>query len=141
MTGLNLLSNINFDANLVTYVLLSPLVFVWVIWVIHTTVDIVRRTDSIMFELFCMILVTLLWPIGWIIYLIIRPPLLQLEKMANEAVLSNVQECLNCSHFNLHSHKYCVNCWEELKTTCKECRREYSKWYEYCPHCWAPNIE
>jgi len=141
MTGLNLLSNFGFDVSLAAYILLSPLVFLWIVWVIHTTVDIVRRTDSIVFELFCMILAALLWPIGWIIYFIIRPPLLLSEKMANEAILANVQECLNCSHLNLHSHKHCVNCWEELKTTCKECKKEYYKWYEYCPNCWAPNIE
>jgi len=129
------------DIRLIGYILLFPIFFLWVIWIIHTTIDIVRRTDSLLYEICCMMLATFLWPLGWFIYLIIRPKFTLEEKAVFGAILANSQECLKCWYQNHQNFHYCVNCGEELKLTCKECKKQYYRWYDYCPHCGAPNIE
>ncbi len=132
---------VNFNLIWIWYILLFPLFFVWIIWIIHTAIDIIRRTDNIFFELFCIILVTFTWPLWWLLYLVIRPKFTLEEIVVHEAILTSVQECFKCWQLNNLSHKYCINCWEELKIKCKECGKEYYRWYWYCPYCSAPNIE
>ena len=129
------------NTTLIGYIILFPIFFLWIYWIIFTTVDIVRKTDNIIIEFFCIILVAFLWPLWWLIYLAIRPKLTLEEKAIQEALLANFQECLNCWQQNPLNYRYCINCWSELKTVCKECKKEYYKGYSYCPYCSAPNID
>jgi len=131
----------NLNVTLIGYAILFPIFFLWVLWIIHTTIDVIRRTDNIFYEICCMTLVAFGGPIGWLIYLVIRPKFTLEEKAVHQAILANSQECLNCWQQNPLNYKYCVNCWQELKVLCKECKKEYYKWYDYCPYCSAPNIE
>jgi len=127
--------------NNIGYILLWPLAFFWVWWILYVTRDISNRTENIIYEIFCILLAFLLWPIGVLIYLVIRPYYNLNEKKILESLLVHTQECPNCEILNDTSAKYCIWCWEKLKTICKECKKEFYIQNEYCPHCGAPNLE
>ncbi len=133
------LQQINLEV--IGYILLFPIFFVWLLWIIHTTIDITRRTDSLLVEFCCILLAAFLWPLGWLLYLVFRPYNTLLEKQVYNSIIANSQECLECGWINNINNHYCVNCGAELKIKCKECKKEYYKWYEFCPYCSAPNIE
>jgi len=123
------------------YILLFPIVFLWIWGILYVTRDISHRTENFIYELFCILVAFALWPIWLLLYLVIRPYYTIVERNIQQAKLADTQECLECWAINHHANKHCVNCWENLKLECKECKKEYYKWYDYCPHCWAPNIE
>ena len=109
---------------IVGYILLFPVVFLWIWGILYVTRDVSHRTDSLMYELFCILIAFVLWPIWLLLYLVIRPYHTIVEASVHQAILSNTQECLECWSVNHHTNKHCVNCWEKLKLECKECKKE-----------------
>lgn len=140
MNNLHSLSSlISIDA--IGYILLWPVVFFWVWWILYVTRDISNRTENILYEIFSILLAFALWPIGLLLYLVIRPYYTLYEKKVFDYILAKTQECPNCGTLNDNHHKYCTWCGEKLKIECKECKKEYFNQYEYCPHCGAPNLD
>jgi len=123
------------------YILLLPIAFFWVWWILYVTRDISNRTENILYEIFSILLAFVLWPVGLLLYLVIRPYHTLYEKKILDSMLTKTEECPSCWTINNNTNKYCVGCWEKLKTECKECKKEYYNQYEYCPHCGAPNLE
>ena len=138
-----LMANIGtFDLKYVGYILLFPFVAFWIWTVLYTTKDISHRTDNIWYQLFSILLVFLFTPFVWFpLYLIFRPVRLQDDVAWRKAVENLSIECLDCWHLNYKDNNFCVNCWVDLKIECKECKKKYYMWYDYCPHCGAPNLE
>jgi len=137
-----LMANINFDIKYIGYILLFPFIAFWIWSVLYTTRDISHRTDSVLYQLFAILLVFLWTPLVWFpLYFIIRPVRLQ-DDIAWRKSLENLSiECLECWTLNHKDNNFCVNCWEDLKIDCKECKNKYYSWYDYCPYCGAPNLE
>lgn len=127
--------------NTIGYIVLLPVVLFWVWWILYVTRDISHRTENILYEIFSILLAFLLWPVGLLLYLVIRPYHTIYEKKLLENLITKTQECPECWTINNESNKYCVWCGEKLKIECKECKKEYYNQYEYCPHCGAPNLE
>ena len=123
-------------------IIVSILVFFWIIAIIRTAKDISARTESSFFHIISVILVTVLTPIIWIpLYLAIRPIWYKRDKTSwRDSCLSNSSICQNCWTLNPKEYKNCIKCGEKIKTKCKECGEEYPYSYHYCPSCWAPNI-
>ena len=117
--------------------------FLWICALIWAIKDSNARSSSFRFQLLSALLVILLGPIFWVLlYIAIRPQWWQWDKTPRRDILfKQIQVCENCWDFNDIQHEYCINCWEALQNTCRECQKKYSKNYSYCPHCWAPRIE
>ena len=115
----------------IAIVIVSILVFFWIIAIIRTAKDISARTESSFFHIISVLLVTILTPIiGIPLYLAIRPIWYKRDKTSRrDSCLSNSSICQNCWTLNPKEYKNCIKCGEE-----------YPYSYHYCPSCWAPNI-
>lgn len=124
-------------------IILLIAIFLWIIAIIWTAKDIISRTNNSWMQIVSILLVTLLSPIfGLPLYFIIRPVYHKKDLIPRrEASALNLIACSNCHTLNPRDFTCCIACGERLKTTCKECNKEYPHIYPYCPHCWAPNIE
>ncbi len=118
------------------------LALLWIWGILWVTKDITNRTDNIFLEILSILLVTFLGPIWLLYYFIIRPTWYKRDRnWRREAIISTTIQCPNCWTFNDKENNYCVECWENLKTECKECKTKYSLDYNFCPNCGAPNID
>ena len=119
------------------------LVFLWVIVLIWVAKDISVRTKStvaFLWALFCILIFTPLF--GLLIYLVLRPKKTLDEQLKRrEALETTVVECGSCGEINLINNKFCTGCGDKLTIKCRECSKEFSSSYGYCPFCGAPNIE
>ncbi len=119
--------------------------------IIRVARNVSQRTESLGIQILCIIIATLGWPIGWLLYLVIRPEhntVLQntSRQYANEDnnILREIIPweiiCTHCSTHNNEKYSYCTNCGKELKMKCKECKKAINPNFEYCGYCWAPNL-
>lgn len=137
-----ILANISFDMKYIWYIILFPIVLFWIWAVLYTTKDISHRTDNILYQLFAILLVFFWTPFIWFpLYFIIRPVRLKDEYIWRKSLETLSVECLDCWTLNNKENNFCVNCWTDLKIECKECKVKYYLWYDYCPYCWAPNLD
>lgn len=114
----------------------------WIRWILWVAKDIIQRTDSLFLEIFSILLVTFLWPIGFLFYFILRPTSYKWDaNWRREAILTQIIVCPECWELNPKEHDYCCFCGAKLKVECKECKKLYPYDYDFCPRCWAPNIE
>jgi len=136
---LNQLSSfVNIDV--IWYILLFPFIFFWVWTILYTTKDISHRTDSLIYQIFCILLSAI--PLVWfLLYFIFRPVRL-LDDISWRKSLDTLSiTCNDCGEINCKDNVYCVSCGESLTVDCKECWKKYYSWYDYCPSCGAPNLE
>lgn len=123
-------------------VIVSIWAFIWILSVLWITKDVINRTTSTFFQIFSIILWTILWPIWLIIYIVLRPVWYIYDRnWWREAIIFDYINCNNCWTLNNRSHNFCIWCWKNLKIKCKECWNHYSYDRDYCPNCWAPNID
>lgn len=118
-------------------------IFIWIWSVLWTTKDISARTSNIFLQVISILLVAGLTPIFWLpLYILIRPIYYKYEKFWwRESLLLKVITCPNCGEANNKNFNNCIYCWTKLTIKCKECKKEFPCEYEFCPNCWAPNIE
>jgi len=139
-----LLTNIvsNFNVKYIWYIIFFPFVVFWIWTVLYATKDISHRTDSVLYQVFLILLVFLWTPLVWFpLYFVFRPAR-YLDDISWRKSIENLSiECLDCNSLNYKDNNYCVNCGSELKLECKECSKKYYIWYDYCPHCGAPNLD
>ena len=119
------------------------LFFLRLVTLIRVIKDSNARSSSFWFQFLSALLIIFLTPIFWLpLYIAIRPQWRKRDKTIWRNILfQNIQECENCWFINQVEHKYCINCWENLHTSCRECQNKYPKRYLYCPYCWAPKLE
>lgn len=117
--------------------------FIWIIAILRTMKDIGARSNNVLVQILCILLVGLLTPIvGLPLYLLFRPIRYKWDRLARrEALALQIVSCYACGSRNPLYHDHCVACGSELTTKCKECKHHYQIHYEYCPACSAPNTE
>ena len=110
---------------------------------IRTIKDANARSSSFRFQLLSIFLIIWFTPILWLLlYIAIRPQWRKWDKTPRrDTMFQKIHICENCGNFNQINNLYCTSCWENLHTTCRECQNKYSKFYSYCPKCWAPHLE
>lgn len=125
---------------------------VWIALVIWVARDISERSNSLIFQSVCVILMILFTPLGVFLYLLIRPGKSMYEKYTEEIEenleilsdivhdrLGNVEKwsifCPHCNEAVEHDFIICPHCHESLKHTCISCNKEIREWWTICPYC------
>jgi RNA polymerase subunit RPABC4/transcription elongation factor Spt4 len=92
---------------------------------------------------FWALIVLVTFGIGWIVYLIVRPPMTledrqeqELEIRAREAALERDYEaCPSCSRPVEPDFLICPSCMKKLRKPCIECSRALRLNWQVCPYC------
>lgn len=145
-----LYDNINFE-NVIKFMIIYFFIIriSLIIWVIK---DIINRSSNVIFQLFCILIITLGTPLAVFIYLLVRPGKTLYERYQEEVEenLDIMQEmiedkyesvgkklhCFSCDYPILPEFQFCPTCKIQLKTQCKDCNKTiYNNW-EICPYCW-----
>jgi len=129
---------------------------VWIGLIIWVARDISYRTNNLLYQIFCILIMILLTPLWVFIYLLIRPRRNMYQKCSSEIewnleILSSiVQErieddteleeseelvCLNCEQEIESDFIICPHCKCSLKDTCHECHKIIREWWKVCPYC------
>ena len=129
LTGSNMLMNIFWG-----------LLIGWTLWcVLWAFKDIATRTRNVAFQLLCGLIAGI--PIiGLPIYFLLRPTRQLDDKDWRETTTFDYTLCPGCNTINNRNHNYCINCWNMLRTECKECKENFWLDFAYCPNCWGPNL-
>lgn len=83
--------------------------------------------------------------IGFIAYLLLRPPLLQVDRSEQELEIALKQrqlmhygECANCGYPVEADYVLCPNCHTRLKNLCTNCHHALDPTWTVCPYCGKP---
>jgi RNA polymerase subunit RPABC4/transcription elongation factor Spt4 len=115
----------------------------WLAIIIWVTKDAIHRSNSVLFQTFS-ILINIAVPIlGVLLYLIIRPSRTTLEKYYEELEQNVVDggagdsknACGKCLTPVEPDYKFCPNCGESVKKTCRHCKSAYPRIWSICPYC------
>jgi RNA polymerase subunit RPABC4/transcription elongation factor Spt4 len=115
----------------------------WLAIIIWVTKDAINRSNSVLFQTFS-ILISIAVPIlGVLLYLIIRPSRTALEKyyeeleknLVNESPTENSNACSKCLTLVESDYRYCPNCGESVKKSCRHCKAGFPKVWSICPYC------
>ncbi|MDR0607682.1 MAG: hypothetical protein LBG52_05010 [Candidatus Peribacteria bacterium] len=117
--------------------------FFWIVTLIRVIKDSNARSEHLGLQVFAVMMVIILTPIfGLPLYIACRPQGRKRDKSNRRtALLATLQTCPNCRALNPIDHTCCTMCGDVLHQTCRECGESYSRSYDYCPICGAPNIE
>jgi uncharacterized Zn finger protein (UPF0148 family) len=115
-----------------------------IFWLVVTSwiwVDSDERSTSKWMRLFY-VLIGLIPIVGWIIYLIVRPPETideiywgDLERRYLKYEAKDLGDCPRCGTQLFPGFVYCPNCKKRLKRKCSKCEVYVELEYKYCPHC------
>lgn len=126
--------------------------FVWMALVLWVARDIWNRSNSRLFQLFCVLTIVCLTPLGFFLYLLIRPHSSVYERYQDEieenlSILSEIvherleyapweiPHCYNCESVIENDYLICPDCKTSLKHTCKSCKKEVRTSWDICPYC------
>lgn len=125
------------------YILWLLIILYWVLAILRTMKDITARTTSILWQIFAVLLVGIWTPFIWLpLYFFLRPMRYNWDRLWwREALSVQVASCPACAKKNPLHHEFCVYCSQQMMVKCKECKSSYQRSYDYCPQCWAANIE
>ena len=141
-----LVEMITFESFLMFWVIYAFII--WITMILWVTMDVGTRSSNVLFQLMSILFVTILWPLGLFLYLIVRPSsgvskkfLWEIEH--NLSVLAHIVEdskkwllfCPGCSKQISHTSKVCVNCKENLQRKCDECEKVVLENWKVCPYC------
>ena len=83
--------------------------------------------------------------VGVVAYLLLRPPMMQidhdeqeLEVALKQRQLMKYGECSRCSYPVEANYIACPNCGQRLKNVCSNCRHPLDPTWSICPYCAAP---
>jgi len=114
----------------------------WVASIFWGYQDISDRTLDLYARLFAVTLITLLGPIGVVLYLVLRPKRTLDEayehSLTEEALLRDIQEaeyCPKCKHRVASDFVMCPNCHSNIRRQCPNCSRVVEVFWERCPYC------
>lgn len=121
---------------------------IWIIMILRVTMDIGNRSSNIFLQFMSILLVTVLWPLWLLMYLVIRPKSHVNKKYLKEiehnlTVLAHIVEkernwlifCPKCSKSVSHNAKICSKCKENLEKKCDECSHIVRHNWKNCLYC------
>jgi RNA polymerase subunit RPABC4/transcription elongation factor Spt4 len=121
------------------------LVALWVSLVIWTYRDIRSRARDPLVRILAIIVVTLLFLPGMVVYLILRPSHTLEEEyqhtLEEEALLQSIEDsplCPGCGRRIHDGWTVCPNCHTKLKKPCHQCGKLMELPWNLCPYCGAP---
>jgi RNA polymerase subunit RPABC4/transcription elongation factor Spt4 len=121
------------------------LVALWASLIFWTWRDISARTPDRMLKMLALLVVTILFLPGVLIYFVLRPEQTLEEQyqrtLEEEALLRTIEEtrqCPGCSRLVEKNWTVCPDCHTRLKKTCHSCARLMDLHWNLCPHCGTP---
>lgn len=122
----------------VVVVLLAILYVLSIIWVVRDAY--LRGTTWYIWAI-----VALVPLVGVIAYILLRPPLLRIDRDEQELEIAlkqrqlmNYGECATCGYPVDASYVICPNCHTQLKNLCTHCERALEPSWAICPYCATP---
>lgn len=117
----------------------------WLSLIFWSFRDIRQRSRDPMLRTLAVLVVTILFIPGIIIYLILRPATKledEYQKMLEEeALLQTIEEVTRCPGCGRQTEKnwmICPNCHTRLKKKCTNCKELMELPWDLCPYCGAP---
>lgn len=117
----------------------------WLSLVIWTYRDIRNRARDPLVRILAVLVVTLLFLPGVVIYLILRPSRTLDEEyqraLEEEALLRSIEEtpmCPGCGRKVKDSWMVCPNCHTKLRKSCHKCGKLMELPWNLCPYCGTP---
>jgi RNA polymerase subunit RPABC4/transcription elongation factor Spt4 len=121
------------------------LVALWLSLIIWTYRDIRARARDPLVRILAVVIVTLLFLPGMVVYLILRPPHTLEEEyqhtLEEEALLQSIEEsplCPGCGRRIREAWTVCPNCHTRLKKPCHQCGKLMELPWNLCPYCGTP---
>jgi hypothetical protein len=140
--------NPTFSSNLILFLSGFSVVFLIVLWItliLWTFRDIRRRTRDTLIRILAVLVSTLLFIPGALVYLLLRPPLTLEEEyqknLEEEALLQALEEsnlCPGCSRKVNSDWSVCPGCHTKLKKKCASCGKLLDLNWDICPYCENP---
>ena len=144
----------NFDLSSMNSYILIAVAFaaafiatLWVSLIIWTIRDVRRRSKDPMARILAVLIVTLLFLPGMLIYAILRPARTLDEEfqqsLEEEALLQTIEDiplCPGCSRQIQPDWMVCPNCQTKLKKKCQHCKALMELPWNICPYCGTPFV-
>lgn len=116
------------------YLLLIWLSFI--LWIVKDTKD--RITNSLLRGII-VVLVSISFIFGLLIYLVLRPNIKDEEEMLENQYLKyemyGIEKCLKCKFDLRPEFQFCPNCAEVIREKCKKCKEIVDIRWQICPFC------
>lgn len=117
----------------------------WLSLIIWTARDIGRRSSDGFTRVLAVLVVTILFIPGWLLYLILRPANTLEDEyqrtLEEEALLQNIEDIARCPGCNRRIQPdwmVCPNCHTMLKKSCHQCWKLIELPWNVCPYCGTP---
>ena len=114
----------------------------WLSLIFWTCRDIRKRSRDPFLRILAVLVVTVLFIPGILIYLILRPAATQEEEyqrmLEEEALLQTIEEplrCPGCGRNVREDWMMCPGCLTRLKKTCHHCKKLMELPWDVCPYC------
>jgi RNA polymerase subunit RPABC4/transcription elongation factor Spt4 len=137
-----LLNQIGVALEIVVAVLAALIVAFWIGLVVWTFRDIRARTRDVFAWLLAILLVLIAGPIGWLLYLLLRPKTTLAEvydrQLEEEALLRDIttrRACPKCQTVTEPEWLLCPVCRTELRRSCMSCGKPLELNWVVCPYC------
>lgn len=121
------------------------LLALWLGLIVWTYRDIRLRKSDPLFRTLAVLIVTVLFIPGVVVYLVIRPKYTIEEEyqrsLEEEALLLSIEEaqlCPGCSSRTHADWTVCPNCHTKLKKSCRHCSKPMQLSWNLCPFCGTP---
>jgi len=125
--------------------LIAYLAVLWIAIIIWVSKDANNRSNSLLFQVFAILIVIVLTPLfGLLIYLIIRPSRtlteqylenIQLQILDEEEKKERMDQCPVCNAYISREYKFCPYCAAKVKKVCPACKKLYQINWDICPYC------
>lgn len=127
-----------FESPVSKLLLQGVLIFLGLLWfalLIWVGRDIVQRSNSVVLQIFVLLLNILLPGLGLILYLILRPSKTLAEQYCEAMECQMFSTCPRCQTPVESEFFYCPSCAFRIKQKCKKCRKAFSNGFTFCPFC------
>ena len=122
---------------------------VWISLIIWVYKDITNRTESILLQLFSILLVTIFTPFWFFIYLLVRPTRSIFESFYEEVegnldilsqtIKNSIIDCPKCGSSVNANYNFCPHCNDEIQGECRWCGKKMFFDWKLCPYCGKKN--
>jgi RNA polymerase subunit RPABC4/transcription elongation factor Spt4 len=137
-----LLNQVGVILEIIVAAFTALIVAFWIGLVIWTFRDIRSRTRDVFAWLLAVVLVLVTGPIGWLLYLLVRPKTTLAEvydrQLEEEALLRDItarRACPKCQTVTEPDWLVCPVCRTELRRTCTSCGKPLELNWVACPYC------